>query len=73
MFGGWNWGGYGNSYANINVNKAVNIDRNFDRNRDRPRRRPLGASRRAPQGVGLPRQQHAPALQSGASARRGAA
>ena len=32
MFGGWNWGGYGNSYANINVNKAVNIDRNFDRN-----------------------------------------
>lgn len=33
MFGGWNWGGYGNSYANINVNKAVNIDRNFDRNR----------------------------------------
>jgi Protein of unknown function (DUF3300) len=33
MFGGWNWGGYGNSYANINANKAVNIDRNFDRNR----------------------------------------
>ena len=33
MFGGWNWGGHGNSYANINVNKAVNIDRNFDRNR----------------------------------------
>ncbi len=32
MFGGWNWGGHGNSYANINVNKAVNIDRSFDRN-----------------------------------------
>jgi hypothetical protein len=32
MFGGWNWGGYGNSYSNINVNRAVNIDRNFDRN-----------------------------------------
>jgi len=33
MFGGWNWGGHGQSYANINVNRAVNIDNNFDRNR----------------------------------------
>jgi hypothetical protein len=32
LFGGWNWGGHGNSYANVNVNKAVNIDRSFDRN-----------------------------------------
>jgi hypothetical protein len=31
MFGGWNWGGSGNSYANINVNRATNIDRNFNR------------------------------------------
>ncbi|MBS0525571.1 MAG: DUF3300 domain-containing protein [Proteobacteria bacterium] len=39
MIGGWNWGGYGQSYANINVNKAVNIDNNFNRNRpDRPDR-----------------------------------
>ena len=33
IYGGWRWGGYGNSYANVNVNRAVNIDRNFDRNR----------------------------------------
>ena len=49
LFGGWNWGGYGNSYANINVNRATNIDRNFDRNRpdrDRPDRdRPGGGDR----------------------------
>jgi uncharacterized protein DUF3300 len=31
MFGGWNWGGHGNSYTNINVNRATNIDRNFNR------------------------------------------
>jgi Protein of unknown function (DUF3300) len=31
LFGGWNWGGHGNSYTNINVNRATNIDRNFDR------------------------------------------
>jgi hypothetical protein len=46
MFGGWNWGGYGNSYANVNVNKATNIDRNFNRG-DRPDRpdRPGGGDR----------------------------
>jgi hypothetical protein len=33
LFGGWNWGGRGNSYVNVNVNRAVNIDNNFDRNR----------------------------------------
>ena len=32
IFGGWNWGGRGNSYANVNVNRAVNIDNNFNRN-----------------------------------------
>jgi len=33
LFGGWNWGGRGNSYVNVNVNLAVNIDNHFDRNR----------------------------------------
>ena len=33
LFGGWNWGGRGNSYVNVNVNRAVNIDNHFDRNR----------------------------------------
>ena len=33
MFGGWNWGGRGNSYVNVNVNRAVNIDNHFDRNK----------------------------------------
>ncbi len=33
MFGGWNWGGRGNSYVNVNVNRAVNIDNHFDRTR----------------------------------------
>ncbi len=32
MFGGWNWGGRGNSYVNVNVNRAVNIDNHFNRN-----------------------------------------
>lgn len=32
IFGGWYWGGRGNSYANVNVNRAVNIDNNFNRN-----------------------------------------
>jgi hypothetical protein len=32
MYGGWRWGGYGNSYTNVNVNRAVNIDNNFNRN-----------------------------------------
>ena len=32
IFGGWNWGGRGNSYVNVNVNRAVNIDNNFNRN-----------------------------------------
>ncbi|MGE5151587.1 MAG: DUF3300 domain-containing protein [Rhodospirillaceae bacterium] len=49
MFGGWNWGGHGQSYANINVNKAVNIDNKFDRNRpnrpDRPDRPGGGGDR----------------------------
>jgi hypothetical protein len=31
LFGGWNWGGHGNSYVNINVNRAVNIDNSFNR------------------------------------------
>jgi uncharacterized membrane protein YgcG len=31
MFGGWNWGGRGNSYVNVNVNRAVNIDNSFNR------------------------------------------
>ena len=31
LFGGWNWGGRGNSYVNVNVNRAVNIDNNFNR------------------------------------------
>jgi hypothetical protein len=31
MFGGWNWGGRGNSYVNVNVNRAVNIDNHFNR------------------------------------------
>jgi hypothetical protein len=31
LFGGWNWGGRGNSYVNVNVNRAVNIDNHFDR------------------------------------------
>lgn len=30
MFGGWHWGGYGNSYTNVNVNRAVNIDNSFN-------------------------------------------
>ncbi|SKA33778.1 Protein of unknown function [Enhydrobacter aerosaccus] len=30
MFGGWHWGGYGNSYVNVNVNRAVNIDNHFN-------------------------------------------
>jgi Protein of unknown function (DUF3300) len=33
IFGGWNWGGRGNSYVNVNVNRAVNIDNHFDRNK----------------------------------------
>jgi hypothetical protein len=33
LFGGWNWGGRGNSYVNVNVNRAVNIDNHFDRTR----------------------------------------
>lgn len=33
LYGGWNWGGRGNSYVNVNVNRAVNIDNHFDRNR----------------------------------------
>ena len=33
LFGGWNWGGHGNSYVNVNVNRAVNIDNHFDRTR----------------------------------------
>jgi hypothetical protein len=33
LFGGWNWGGHGNSYVNVNVNRAVTINNNFDRNR----------------------------------------
>lgn len=33
LFGGWNWGGRGNSYVNINVNRAVNIDNSFNRTR----------------------------------------
>jgi hypothetical protein len=33
LFGGWNWGGRGNSYVNVNVNRAVNIDNHFNRNR----------------------------------------
>lgn len=32
IFGGWNWGGRGNSYVNVNVNRAVNIDNHFNRN-----------------------------------------
>jgi len=32
IFGGWAWGGRGNSYASVNVNRAVNIDNNFNRN-----------------------------------------
>jgi hypothetical protein len=32
MFGGWNWGGRGNSYVNVNVNRAANINNNFNRN-----------------------------------------
>ncbi|MBS0519224.1 MAG: DUF3300 domain-containing protein [Proteobacteria bacterium] len=31
MFGGWHWGGYGNSYVNVNVNRAVNIDNHYNR------------------------------------------
>jgi hypothetical protein len=31
LFGGWNWGGRGNSYVNVNVNRAVNIDNHFNR------------------------------------------
>lgn len=31
LFGGWNWGGRGNSYVNVNVNRAVNIDNSFNR------------------------------------------
>jgi hypothetical protein len=67
MFGGWNWGGYGNSYANVNVNRATNIDRNFDRNRpDRPDRdRP---DRDRP-GAGGDRWQHRPEHRKGVAYR----
>ncbi|MFI5000893.1 MAG: hypothetical protein ACHQK9_13520, partial [Reyranellales bacterium] len=33
IFGGWHWGGHGNSYVNVNVNRAVNIDRSFNATR----------------------------------------
>lgn len=36
MFGGWNWGGRGNSYVNVNVNRAVNIDNHFNRTNINP-------------------------------------